>query len=404
MANFNTRVWDNERIFMVDFGRAKKGAANSLRPDVDDVGYHDDAHNGEHGPIVSTMVGTRDVRVRFYRTEISTSAPLYVTSSNRNVMRITYPANGKLRAAQKQLIRFHGRRVGRAIIEVRYRWPDGPVIGRLYVQVYSRILVRIRAHLVTVNGLGHANNFMGGFHSGIVAKRRAIKRLIAQANHTWLPHGIQLQLGDPVIHNTVWGAAQMGVATNNPSFRQFTRAGALSPNRSPAFVNLFFLPQWAPPQLAFGANLRWVTGLAGRVPVPPVPGVPPMAPRNRSGVYVRTNVAIGAQLIAHEFGHYMGLCHMNPPAGVAAANAVGHSAFDLFGTPPTRDDLVTRRRLMYPLIGLNPSRHAWRRKTGYGTGKAGSFVTYRRLTQDVSMEESQRARTTTQAGANFNAL
>jgi hypothetical protein len=65
------------------------------------------------------------------------------------------------------------------------------------------------------------------------------------------------------------------------------------------------------------------------------------------------------------------------------------------GGAHTRDDSVSRRRIMYPVVSLlggAPSN--WRDDTGYGNLLKGSFITHRRLpaAQDITFEESQRAR------------
>jgi len=80
VTDFTTRVWNGERIYMVEFGRAKTGSPHMKFPDVDDIGFQDDGQPNEHGQVVSTMNGLTDVRVKFHRAEISRSAPLYLVS------------------------------------------------------------------------------------------------------------------------------------------------------------------------------------------------------------------------------------------------------------------------------------------------------------------------------------
>ena len=104
----------------------------------------------------------------------------------------------------------------------------------------------------------------------------------------------------------------MGAATNNPNFNQLLRGGALSPNRDGGRVNMFFLPRFNLAGLAIGVNLQWARRRGMTIPNPPGP------PRNVNGVYVRTNDALDGRDLAHEFGHYMGMCFLNPPAGTPA--------------------------------------------------------------------------------------
>ena len=60
MTDFKTRVWDNERIYMVDFGRAPNSYhPTSACPDVDHYGFTDDNQAAEHRPALSCTIGQR---------------------------------------------------------------------------------------------------------------------------------------------------------------------------------------------------------------------------------------------------------------------------------------------------------------------------------------------------------
>src|SRR5205807_1118225 len=115
MPDFRTTLWTGERVYTVDFGRAKTGGAHRRFPDVDDIGYHDDAFAAEHGPIISAMASQQRVTVRFHRTEISAGARLFAVSSDTGVVNITSPAGGLLVADRSQNIEFTaGNAAGRA--------------------------------------------------------------------------------------------------------------------------------------------------------------------------------------------------------------------------------------------------------------------------------------------------
>jgi hypothetical protein len=73
-------MWAGERIYMVDFSRAKTGLPHRRFPDIDRHGYQDAANTSEHGPIVSAMATQEEVTVLFHRTEISTAATHFATS------------------------------------------------------------------------------------------------------------------------------------------------------------------------------------------------------------------------------------------------------------------------------------------------------------------------------------
>jgi hypothetical protein len=98
----------------------------------------------------------------------------------------------------------------------------------------------------------------------------------------------------------------------------------------------------------------------------------------------------------------MTLCSLN--AGTGAVQQ-WHSTGDTPGNIQVRDDVVTRRRIMYPVATLLNATETWRNNTGYGAGLKGGFITYRQspAAQDITFEESGRARTAA-GGANFYAF
>ena len=151
MGDFATNIWDRTRIYMVDFERAIHGPAHRLFPDVDCVGYHDEAFPDEHGPITSSTVGLEEAKVKLHRTEISLKAKLYAVSSNPAVLQIIYPSDGLLPYVRSDIITFKPVKAGRTAIEIRYNWPDGPVLGRLYVRIYDPLTINVMIHLVGID-------------------------------------------------------------------------------------------------------------------------------------------------------------------------------------------------------------------------------------------------------------
>jgi hypothetical protein len=393
MPDFNTTIFTNERIYMVDFARARTGGAHRRFPDIDNAGYRDDAFPAEHGPIVSAMVGQTRVTVTFFRTEISKSAKLFAISTNPGVVRITSPGGtGQLGSSRSQKIEFTAVAAGRAIIEIRYKFADGPVIGHLYVQSYPRIPIGMQVHLLTVNGRGQPNNFFGKVCTNRAQRVARIRDFVNRANEAWVPHGIVFTITGFV--DTTWGLAEIPSGAQSPTIDEMLTAGMNSPNRSAADVNVFIIPSVAAPVTGVGVSTASaiVFGLMNPAVAPP----PPAVQHFGSGLYLHSSSTATPQTIQHEMGHYMSLCGLPNQ---------GHSTGDLnvpAGTH-TRDDLISRRRLMYPVVSLlNGAPSNWRNNTGYGNLAAGSFLTYRRLpaAQDFTFEESQRARTAT-AAPNF---
>lgn len=388
MPNFQTTVWNGERIYMVDFSRAKTGLPHRRFPDVDQCGYHDAANAAEHGPITSAMAGQTRVTVNFHRTEISTGATLHAVSTDPNLVRITSPRGGHLTASRIQPIQFTaGANAGRAAIEIRYQWEDGPVIGRLYVQICQRIRVLMRVHLVTVNGLGHPNAFLGANCPTRAHKLARIQKYIDDANEYWIPHGIVFVVDGAVV-DTNWGAVQVPSGNQSIATAECYQAGALSPNRSAAHVNVYMIPATTSGMTALGVPVRWARERNFRYPV----GAPAGTQHLGNALYVVTGSQATPQTIVHEMGHYMNLCSLNPVSGAAQQ---WHTTGDTVGGAQVRDDSVTRRRTMYPVVVLLNTADAWRNNTGYGANVCGAFITYRRLpaAQDVTFEESGRART-----------
>jgi len=400
MPDFTALVWGGERIYMVAFSRAKNGDAHMDFPDPDDIGFTDDAHNDEHGPIVNAITGAAGTQVRFHRMEISTSAKLYLVSTNPGLVRISNPADGLLTNARSQNFTFvTGKSGGRAALEVHYNWPDGPVIGRLYVQVNERINIRLRLHLVTtVAGHAHGATFLGGAAANPADRHKAMTRLFNGVNHIWVPFGVFFQ-SEGRVFDTAWDAAALGTATYPPANNDLHRAGALEPNRSSTRVNVYFVPDFADPStVAFARSVHRARLIGVAFPV----GAPAASQHITNQVFVQTNLPANADALAHELGHYLDLCAID-----GAAPWAFHSTADtkIAGNDQKiRDDSVTRRRLLYPLDALGAmAAKTWRNDVGYGNLVVGTMISARQLAQDVSLAETGRARTAAGAAANLYA-
>lgn len=61
-------------------------------PDPDDIGFTDDAHTSENGPIVNAIQGAAGTQVRFHRMEISLAARLHIVSSDPALVQIDLAA------------------------------------------------------------------------------------------------------------------------------------------------------------------------------------------------------------------------------------------------------------------------------------------------------------------------
>jgi hypothetical protein len=332
-----------------------------------------------------------------------------MVSTNQDVVRVTDPADGILQAAREQVIRFKAGKAGRAALEVRYKWSDGPVIGRLYVQVYDLQKIPARLHLVKANNFNHPVNFFGKACPTRNDKVSRLKWYINQINHTWIPHGVKL-VAEDTVYDTAWTNAHIGSNSINPSYNETLMGGALSPNRSPAHLNVYVLGQFNMGTImALGVPVAWAKQQNLLYPPTPAGGAAPAVQHLSNGLYLRSDILLNPVLVAHEVGHYLELCKIaNSGPGVGAAQQWHSTGDTVGGAPGARDDLISRRRTMYPIIVLMKSTYPWRNDTGYGkdekgVGKIGGLITHRRLTQDITMEESVRARATA-ASANLFAI
>jgi hypothetical protein len=414
MANFNMRVWNNERVYMVDFERAtvpdsvpaaQRQHPHRMCPDIDQVSYMDDAQPAEHGPIVSARVGQGNVRVRVVRTEISTDARLYAVSANTGVVTVAWPNGGLLTSDRKQTLILTPVAAGRTTIDIHYFWPDGPVIARLNVVVRATLTVNIRVHLVTANGVaphpGAGASFLGrtakpGENVAQHTTNR-IAEVILGVNQVMEPRGILINVVDTV--NTAWAAALYGGA--GTATQQTMRAMALSPNRSATRVNLYLADVTGLPAgvsfVALGPPIAWAVAVGARFPNSAGNPV-------GSGIVVDTTATpFTGSILAHEFGHVFSLGRIAPAGTAIQWHTVGDQPGP--GGPNTggwasRDDVITRRRLMYPFTTLANSPNKWRNDVGYGVNM-GALLTERRLTQDVTFEEGGRAFTFASTNANI---
>lgn len=401
MPDFTAHVWGGERIYMVKFGRARSGPPHMDFPDPDDIGFTDDAHTSENGPIVNAIQGAAGTQVRFHRMEISLAARLHIVSSDPALVQIIDPPHGLLRNVRSQNFKFTtGHSSGRAAIEVHYEWPNGPIIGRCYVQVNEKKNIRLRLHLVTsVAGHAHGAVFLGGSPGTLAQQHTAMQRMFNIVNHEWVPYGIFFE-SEGAFFDKTWDAAALGTATYPPPNDNLHRAGALDADRSDSRVNVYFVPDFASANtVAFARSVHRATTLGFKFTV----GAPAASQHLSNQVFVRTKGAAPPWALAHELGHYLDLCAIDLAAPWAFHSTADHKVAPS-NDQKIRDDSVTRRRLLYPYISL-PSMTAkrWRNDVGYGHLVTGCMVSARQLSQDVSLDEVTRARAVASAAGSLYA-
>lgn len=142
---------------------------------------------------------------------------------------------------------------------------------------------------------------------------------------------------------------------------------AHSPNCLPTLVNAYFINGPDVPNgfsCGYGPPIAWVINVGYRWPNDGTGKV-------GSGVLLSTNIHhIPGEYLAHEFGHSFSLCSIVRSGKNRGKVLQWHSIGDVAGPEPihgdaSRDDIVSRRRVMYP-FNLQDSNYGWRKNMGYG--------------------------------------
>jgi hypothetical protein len=155
---------------------------------------------------------------------------------------------------------------------------------------------------------------------------------------------------------------------------EFNTATAL--NRVANALNTHFVPR-----LSFGnpATANNFTGF----------GLNARSNRTTYGLFI-SDITASGQTIAHESGHVFNL--VNDPTNEFLHIDTRRAANNPSGVQ-FRDDLISRRRLMFSALGFaQDPQHAYRDDVGYGVGVVGGMLTVKQLNNDKTDLEMQDAR------------
>jgi hypothetical protein len=192
-------VYKEFRIVPVRFERGTIGDPDILYPDIDDRGHNfkipacNDgiAESSEiRGPVVG-VVKKRKIKVKLIREQIDPAAPLYITSSDENVVKVVTPsANSKLANGKSTLIELVGgnfveETTKSARIEVRFESSTGPIVYEMNVYVSHPLTVKLQPYLVTLNG----NTGSGGTKPSI-----DMNSVMKMVKALWAPCGIEFDI------------------------------------------------------------------------------------------------------------------------------------------------------------------------------------------------------------------
>ena len=188
-------IYKETRLVAVRFERAVTGDPQIEYPDIDDRAYNFKvpavdglAESKEiRGPLVG-VTKQKKIKLNLVRELIDNAVPVFITSSDTDVVKILSPADGKpLPSTKKCEIElqggdFAGAKPKSAHVEVRFESDDGPILYELTVYVFTPLPVFIQPHVVTINN-------MAG--TGGIAPAINIAEVMKQVQALWAPVGIR---------------------------------------------------------------------------------------------------------------------------------------------------------------------------------------------------------------------
>lgn len=384
------RVRDNKQVIVpIRFTRAVTGAAVADAPDVDDRGFTMGTRPGGWGAAWSNvdtrgaMVGITKgdtVRIRVLREDIDNDAVLYVTSTDTAVVEVVSPAGGGPIPADG-IFRIRGVRdfKNRPVqVQVRLGAADGPVLGDLEPHIFRLRKVKIRAHLVTINGVSTNRS------------KESLENLFEDVNKIWRPCGIQFVYNknhtkreeirrkplppggsEYKRRNGTWRSLPNPLGPNGNYATAGTVTTDLANNHWEEFSTLLQIHP-----LSTAINVYCVHDANEWIGLTYDNGI---ARPNGYGEVIRDNA--NTSTLAHELGHSL--------------NIDGHSDQDAGGNN-VRWDMWCRRCLMFstsPLFWVRPAdgvaldrngnpARAHRLDVGYGNNVKGALITVKNFAAD----------------------
>lgn len=328
-------------IVPIRFERAVTGAEVADAPDVDDRGFVMGTRPATWGASRArgAMVGITEgdtVRIKVRREDIDADAPLFVTSTERNVVEVTAPANGGP-LGDEGVFQIRGvadLRNRLVLVQVRLGAADGPVLGELEPHVFQLHQLRVRVHLVSINGVQTART------------ADSMVPVFEKINAIWRPCGIQfVYLRGLTQSENINGLAVAGQMTTNLSgnpadWSEFSQIINLRPD--PNRINIYCVQ---------AANEVFGLTFANTIARP-----------GGYGIVLADNAVPNSN--AHELCHYLDNDHH------AQENAAGGRA---------RADIWARRRLLWSPNPWNPEPLAHRNDVGYGNVTRGALITVKNI-------------------------
>jgi len=340
-------------IVPIRFTRAVTGSPLADAPEVDDRGFEPGTrppswgHSQYRGAMVGITQGDT-VRVKVLREDIDAGAPLTVTSTDPKIASIEDPPSGALLGADgifkiKGVADVRNKPVK---IQVRLGGTGGPVLGELEPHIFELKSLKIRIHLVTINGISTART------------AASMIPVVQEINRIWRPAGIEFDY-DPALtlQENINGLAVAGQMTTNlaaSSFAEFSSIINLHPDANR--INIYCVNT---------ANEVFGLTFANDVS------------RAQGGYGIVVTDSSSPNSNAHELCHYLD----NPEHSTENAARAG-----------VRQDFWARRRLLSTPNPYPNSVPAFRNDVGYGAQTRGPQISIKDLAGDPWDGEEARAR------------
>jgi hypothetical protein len=355
------KVRNNRQIIVpVRFARAVSGGPVVDAPDLDDRGFAMGTRPGTwgrsdtRGPMVGVTEGDT-VRVRVVREDVDGTAPLFVTSTDPSVADIS--GGSALPADDVFSLKGVKDTKNSAVkIQVHLGAVGGPVLGELEPHIFQLRQIRVRAHLVTINGAATVRTAAG------------LVPLFDAVNVIWRAAGIEFLYDQTQTRSgSITGFATAGTVTTNLGAGQFGEfSKVLNLKSSPGdpapdanAVNVYFVQSSSDP----ASNWTGLT-LDRESPRPGGFGVVLLDRGN-------------AHELAHELGHFLDL----------DLHAGERSAGKHF-----RDDVQSERRLMFDFSPLDSGQPAHRHDVTYGNLVPGELIDLKDFGSDPTDGSVARSR------------
>ncbi len=377
------------------------GPPDAHAPDPDDRGYMPEEHRCAYLPIgfeySGPVASLPETRVRLIRENIADTAQLYVTSSDNSIAELTTPAPGNaLPNTTKMMIKFRVKNVGDAFLEVRFESDSGPIIHRLRLCINKFRSIWVKAHVPVISGtaINDTNGNPVPSQSFLENQNRRQVR-IDLLNAIYFPYGIKFTLKGNVDVNPI-ALSQRGAINCDTEWDTLIKSTKKNKLWIQGGLNIFFVPQI----VASDAGPDSIGGVASYARTDP------------NFMLIVADWAREGQTIAHEVGHILNLINdPKPQPKFIHTNCREDNRFPGTGKR-VRDDIVSRRRLMwaftesnsYVLRDFNPvgdpdwtynfeNIMSYRENVGYGVDKVGTMLTIKQLDKDRSdleMKEVQK--------------